>query len=38
MSKIVNITPVENVEFVAVRTKSGYYKTRAGMSHNCDDL
>ena len=23
---------------VAVQTKNGWYKTKAGISHNCDDL
>ena len=36
--------PVTNLTFigkglvVAVRTKTGFYKTAFGMSHNCDDL
>lgn len=35
---IINVVPVGRRTVVAVRTKSGFYKTKFGMSHNCDDL
>ena len=37
--KVKSVTRLEGgAEVVAVRTKGGWYKTKAGMSHNCDDL
>jgi hypothetical protein len=38
MSKIAKIEPISEVTVIAVKTKSGFYKTKVGMSHNCDDL
>jgi hypothetical protein len=35
---IQQIQPVGRKSVVAIRTKSGFYKTKFGMSHNCDDL
>jgi len=36
--KITRIEPVEEVNVVAIKTASGTYQTRFGLSHNCDDL
>jgi hypothetical protein len=37
--KIISVEPYKKgVEVVAMRTKAGWYKTHAGISHNCDDL
>lgn len=37
--KVKSITPLEGgAEVVAMRTQGGWYKTKAGVSHNCDDL
>ncbi len=38
MSKIIKIEKVKEIPVIAVQTKSGFYKTKVGMSHNCDDL
>lgn len=36
ISKIERLEGGANV--VALTTESGYYKTKAGISHNCDDM
>lgn len=37
--RVKSITQREGgADVVAVRTKGGWYKTKAGMSHNCDDM
>jgi len=36
--KIESVEPCGRIDVVAIKTASGTYKTRHGMSHNCDDL
>ena len=37
--RITNIKRLEGgAEVVALRSKSGWYKTAVGISHNCDDM
>lgn len=37
-NEVKSVEPVEGLDVVAVTAKPGYYKTKAGMSRNCDDL
>ena len=37
--RITNIKRLEGgAKVVALRSKSGWYKTAVGISHNCDDM
>ena len=36
--RVKSIRAVGGANVVAVTTESGWYETKAGLSHNCDDL
>jgi hypothetical protein len=36
--KITEIKPRQEIEVIAVKTREGFYKSKFGLSHNCDDL
>lgn len=36
--EVTEINSLKEVNVVAIKTASGTYKTRFGLSHNCDDL
>lgn len=39
LMKVISVKQLEGgADVVAIKTKGGWYKTKAGMSHNCDDL